>query len=164
MKSWKAWALVAVIFASGVLAGAFGMRAYMIRHLPDVLAQTRKRLEERILEDVDREVGLSEQQKQAIQPILQEAVAKGEKIHQAVREQIDPIMREMDERVAAQLNPGQRERFKEFLDRMERMRREGRPPGPPGGPQGGPQGGPGGPPPPGGPGFPPPPAPGQPAK
>jgi len=146
MKSWKAWALVAVIFASGAVAGAFGMRAYMARHLPEILAQTRKRVEEQFLENIDREVSLSEAQKQAILPILREALAKGEKIHESVRAQIDPIMREADARIAEQLTPEQRVKFQEFRERMERLRREGHPPGPPGGP----------PPPPGGPGFPPP--------
>jgi len=134
MKSWKAWALVTLIFATGVLAGAFGMRAYMARNLPEIIAQTRKRLEEHFLESIDREVGLSAQQKQALLPILKEAVDKGEKIHESVREQMDPIMREADARIAEQLDQPQRARFQEFRERMERLRREGRFPGPPGGP------------------------------
>ncbi len=158
MKSWKAWALVTLIFATGVLAGAFGMRAYMARNLPEIIAQTRKRLEEHFLDTIDREVGLSAQQKQAILPILKEAVDRGEKLHESVRAQLDPIMRETDARIAEQLLPAQRAKFQEFRERMERLRREGRFPGPPGGPPPGPGGlppGPGGPPP----GFPPPPPP-----
>lgn len=143
MKSWKAWLLVAVIFATGALLGAFGMRAYMARNLPDMLAHSRQRMEERFLETLDREVGLAEAQKQAMLPILREAVEQGEKVHESVRAQIDAIMSGADEKIAAQLDPGQRERFEAFRRRMEEFRRRG--PGP-GGP---PPGFPPGPPPPG---------------
>jgi hypothetical protein len=152
MKSWKAWLLVGLIFATGAAVGAFGMRAYMVRHLPEMLAHTRKRLEEHFLDNIDREVGLSAEQRNAILPILKAAVEQGDKVHQSVRGQMDQIMGEADTRIAALLDAGQRARFQEFHERMERLRREGRPGGPP---PGGPEG-PGGPPPPGfPPGFPP---------
>jgi len=149
MKSWKAWLLVAVIFAAGAAVGAIGMRTYMARHLPEMLSQSRQRLEEMFLEHIDREVGLSEQQKQSLLPILQEAVGKGEKIHQSVRGQIDQVMQAADDRIAAELDPQQRVKFAEFRARMEQMRREGPKPGPGGFPPPGPPPGPGG--------FPPPP-------
>lgn len=147
MKSWKVWLLVAVIFGTGALAGAFGMRAYMARNLPLLLADTRKRLEEHFLESIDREVSLTEAQKQVILPILKEAVQKGDKIHASVREQMDKVRQEADDRIAGELDAAQRVKFAEFRARMDKMRPLGPPPG-------------GGPMPPGPPGFPPGPPPG----
>jgi len=149
INSWKAWLLVAVIFLAGAAAGAFGMRLYMARHLPELLSHTRQRLEEFFLDNIDREVGLTEQQRQAILPILREAVGKGEKIRQSVHGQLDSVMQDADARIAAQLTPEQRVKFLEFRARMERLRRQGPPPPgfPPGPPPGMPPGFPPGPPP-----------------
>lgn len=154
MKPWKAWLLVAVIFATGAALGAFGMRAYMARNLPDLLAHSRQRMEEHFLENIDREVGLSQAQKDAVLPILREAVQKSGAVHESVRGQIDAIMADADARIAQQLDAGQKEKFEAFRKRMEDFRRKGPPHGgpPPGGmPPGPPPGAPGfgGPPPPG---------------
>lgn len=162
MKSWKAWLLVAVIFITGALAGAFGMRAYMAWNLPELLADTRKRLEEHFLEVIDREVGLSEKQKQSILPILKASVEKMDKIHASVRDQMDAVRQDADDRIAGELDAAQRVKFAEFRARMEKFQREGPRRGGPGGPMpSGPPGFPPGPPPPGAmPGLPPGPPPG----
>lgn len=159
MKSWKAWLLVAVIFCTGALAGAFAMRAYMAKNLPELLAHSRKRMEEHFLENIDREVGLSEQQKERILPILREAVEQGEVIHQSVRGKFDALMQATDDRVAKELDDQQRAKFAAFRARMEEWRRQRPKPGEPG--AGGPPPGfpPG--PPPGAGGFPPGPPPRQ---
>jgi hypothetical protein len=146
MKSWKAWLLVAAIFFTGTVVGAYAMRSYMARHLPELLSHTRQRLEEFFLENIDREVGLSDQQKKNILPILREAVGKNEKLHESVRAQIDKVMAEADARINVELNAEQRVKFAEFRARMEQFRREDRihggpPPGfPPGLPPGFPPG------------------------
>jgi hypothetical protein len=151
MKSWKAWLLVAAIFLTGAVAGAFGMRTYMARHLPELLHNSRQRLEEVFLEHIDREVGLSEQQKQKILPILRDAVEQGEAIRESVRTKMDAVMEKTDARIADELDPQQRAKFEEFRARMEQLRRSGpkpgdpMPPGPPPGPGGFPPGPPPGP-------------------
>lgn len=146
MKSWKAWLLVVVIFATGALAGAFGMRAYMVRNLPELLADTRKRLEEHFLEVLDRELDLTKEQERRILPILKQAVDKSEPIHASVRASMEAIRQEADDSIAGELDAAQRVKFDAFRKRMDEMSRQG-----PRGPRG-----PGGPPPPG---FPPPPGP-----
>lgn len=145
MKSWKVWLLIAAIFATGVAAGAFGMRAYMARRLPEMLADARTSMDQRILEHISREVGLSDQQRERILPIVRQGVRKAEALHQQVRAQADAAMNEMDDRIALELDPAQREKFAQFRKRMEELRRQGPPP--PGGPGGPPPGLPGGPPP-----------------
>lgn len=142
MKSWKIWLLVAVIFCTGALAGAFGMRAYMARNLPQLLADTRKRLEEHLLENIDREVGLSQAQKQSVLPILKQAVQKGDALHASVREKMDAVRQEADDRIAGELDPAQRVKFAEYRERMDKLRLIGPPPGPgmPHGPPGFPPG------------------------
>jgi len=65
MKTWKAWLLVVLIFATGAAVGAFAMRAYVARNLPELLADTRKRFEEHFLEMLDRELDLTEAQEDA---------------------------------------------------------------------------------------------------
>jgi len=157
MKSWKAWLLVAVIFITGAAAGAFGMRLYMARHLPELLSHTRQRLEEFFMENIDREVGLTEQQKKSILPILREAVAKGEIVREATHSQMDKVMQEADDKISSELDAQQRVKFAEFRARMEQLRRQGPRPGdnmpppppgfPPGPPPGEPMGMPPGPPP-----------------
>lgn len=132
MKSWKAWLLVAVIFFAGVAIGAFGMRLYVARHLPEMLHHTRQRLEEFFLDNIDREVGLTDEQRKAILPILRDAVQKGEVVHRSVHAQLSKIMGDADARVMLLLDPQQQAKFKEFRARMERLRREGPPPPPPG--------------------------------
>lgn len=132
MKSWKAWLLVAVIFLAGAAIGAFGMRLYMARHLPEMLHHTRQRLEEFFLDNIDREVGLTDEQRKAILPILRDAVQKGEVVHRSVHAQLSKIMDDADAHVMLLLDPQQQVKFKEFRARMERLRREGSPPPPPG--------------------------------
>ena len=126
------------------LAGAFGMRAYMARNLPELLADTRKRFEEHFLDVLDREVGLSEAQKQTLLPILKEAVGKADAIHAKVGAEMEAARKETDDRIAEELDAAQRVKFAEFRARMDKMFRErpGRrgppPPGfapPPGPPQ-----------------------------
>jgi len=129
MKSWKAWLLVAVIFSTGALAGAFAMRAYMAWNLPDLLADTRKRFEEHFLEMLDREVDLTEEQKQRLLPILKDAAAKGDEIHAFVRQRFDSLRKETDGRIVQELDAQQRVKFAEFRARMEEMVRRGPRPG-----------------------------------
>lgn len=145
MKSWKAWLLVVVIFATGAAAGAFGMRLYMARHLPEMLWHTRQRLEEVFLDNIDREVGLTTEQREKILPILRDAVQKGEVVRHSVRDKIDVIMTDADSRIDALLDPGQQAKFKAFRERMAELRRQGEkfgppPPPPPGFPPGPPPG------------------------
>lgn len=155
-QSWKAWVLVFVIFATGAAAGAFGMRAHMARQWPAMLRPERQGMEERILDMLGREVGLREDQMAALRPAVARTVERMEAIHQAVRGQVDAIMREMDDAIAPLLDEGQKAKFAEFRQRMEKLRRQGPPPPPPGM---GPGMGPGMAPPP--PGMPPGPPPGQ---
>lgn len=129
MKSWKAWLLVTVIFVTGALAGAFAMRAYMAQNLPELLANTRQRFEVHFLEMLDRELDLTEEQKQRLLPILKEAAGKGDVIHASVRQQFDSLREETDARIVEELDAHQRVKFAEFRARMEEMARLGPRPG-----------------------------------
>jgi Spy/CpxP family protein refolding chaperone len=129
MKSWKAWLLVTVIFVTGALAGAFAMRAYMAQNLPELLANTRQRFEVHFLEMLDRELDLTEEQKQRLLPILKEAAGKGDAIHASVRQQFDSLREETDGRIVEELDTQQRVKFAEFRARMEEMARRGPRPG-----------------------------------
>lgn len=148
MQSWKAFALVVLIFLIGATAGAFGMRAYMTRSFPDMLLRSRESMEDRIIQHIGSEVGLSDAQKMKLRPIIQQASQRADKVHGAVRAELEGVFREMDENIAKELDETQRVKFVELRKRMERFRRD-MPPGPP------PPGMPPGPPPPGGPGMPP---------
>lgn len=129
MKSWKAWLLVTVIFVTGALAGAFAMRAYLAQNLPELLANTRQRFEVHFLEMLDREVGLTQEQKQRLLPILTEAAGKGDVIHASVRQSFGALREETDARVVEVLDAQQRVKFAEFRARMEEMARRGLRPG-----------------------------------
>ena len=147
MQSWKAFALVVLIFLIGVTAGAFGMRAYMTRSFPDMLLRSRESMEDRVIQHISSEVGLSDAQKMKLRPIIQQATQRADKVHGAVRAELEVVFREMDENIAKELDETQRVKFVELRKRMEKFRRD-MPPGPP-------PGMPPGPPPPGRPGMPP---------
>jgi len=129
MKTWKAWLLVVLIFATGAAVGAFAMRAYVARNLPELLADTRKRFEEHFLEMLDRELDLTEAQEQRLLPILKEAAGKGDAIHAYVRQRFDSLREETDGRIVQELDARQRVKFAEFRARMEEMVRRGPRPG-----------------------------------
>jgi len=134
MKSWKAWLLVAAIFLSGALSGAFGMRAYLFRHLPEMLAHPSERLEDRILAHIDAEVGLSATQRAELRPLIAAVMAKTSKAQQALHAELEPIFAKMDEDIAARLDQGQKVKFAELRARMKAFRNArpfGPPPGPP---------------------------------
>ncbi|OGR34841.1 MAG: hypothetical protein A2051_09775 [Desulfovibrionales bacterium GWA2_65_9] len=133
MKSWKAWLLVAVIFVSGVVAGAFGMRAYMVRHLPEMLARPMGRMEDGILAHIDAEVGLSEAQRAELRPLIKAALERADTVHQSVRAELEANFSQMDDAIAARLDQGQQARFAELRARMKAFR-NAMPPGPPPGP------------------------------
>ncbi|MBA4357061.1 MAG: hypothetical protein Q7U56_08465 [Humidesulfovibrio sp.] len=133
MRSWKVWLLVALIFATGVAAGAFGMRAYMARRLPEILAHPVERMEDRILAHIDSEVGLSAAQRAELRPLIAAAVARADAAHQSVRAELESAFTQLDDAIAARLDQGQRVKFAVLRARMEKFRRS-MPPGPPPGP------------------------------
>jgi len=81
------------------------------------------------LEMLDREVGLTEEQKQRLLPILTEAAGKGDVIHASVRQRFDALRQETDSRIVEELDAQQRVKFAEFRARMEEMARRGPRPG-----------------------------------
>lgn len=129
MKSWKAWFLVAVIFVTGALAGAFAMRAYMAQNLPELLANTRQRFEVHLLEMFDRELDLTQEQKQRLLPILKDVAGKVDAIHVSAREQFESLREETDARIVEELDAHQRVKFAEFRARMDEMAHRGPRPG-----------------------------------
>lgn len=133
MKSWKAWLLVALIFITGALAGGFGMRAYMSRHLPEMLARPAEPMEERILAHIDSEVGLSAAQRAELRPLVKAALERAGAVHQSVRAELEANFSQLDEAIAARLDQGQQAKFAALRARMKAFR-NAMPPGPPPGP------------------------------
>jgi hypothetical protein len=135
MKSWKVWLLVAVIFLSGAASGAFLMRAYMSRHLPEMLARPMGHFEDRILSHLDSEVGLSDSQRAELRPIIKESIERVGAVQQTVRAEMEANLRQMDDAIAARLDSEQKIKFAVLRERVEKFRRSmppGLPPPPPG--------------------------------
>lgn len=130
MKSWKAWLLVAVIFASGVAAGAFGMRAYIFRRLPEMLARPAEPFEERILAHINEEVGLTAAQKAELRPLIKASLDRASTVHKAVRAELEATFSQLDDAIAARLDQGQQAKFAALRARMKAFR-NAMPPGPP---------------------------------
>jgi len=149
MRVWKIWAGLIGVFCLGALAGALGMQSYIKHSFLRQFDAPHKPRAEGIIGLIDREVGLTEAQKAALQPIFSALVAKIDASMQEHRASIEGLVAATDAQVAALLDPQQREKFLNLVERMKKMRSQ-MPPPPPGGPGGPPPGGPGGP------GFPPP--------
>ena len=135
-RTLKVSLLVAGIFACGVVVGAVGGRHIAAKNKPDKPPQgpSSDGFGMRVMRKLGDEIGLTPEQRAAIDPIISKA---GDELRELRRESVKQttvVIEAMDAAVAAQLTPEQREKFiklkEEQKARMkalfeERQRRRG---------------------------------------
>lgn len=136
-RTLKVSLLVAGIFACGVVVGAVGGRHITAKGKPDrppAQGPSSDGFSMRVMRKLGDEIGLTPEQRTAIDPIINKA---GEELRELRRESVKQttvVIEAMDAAVAAQLTPEQREKFiklkEEQKARMkalfeERQRRRG---------------------------------------
>ncbi len=128
---WKVWAGVFLIFLLGTLCGALGMQSYLKRSIVADFRRPREPDPAAIVRHIDREIGLREEQKQALKPVF---ASMSEKIRDTMRQHhalVETIVAETDAAAAAFLDEDQKQRFAVMVERMKAMRRAMPPPPPP---------------------------------
>lgn len=112
--------LLAITFAGGVVIGVAGDRMLLLRDGRVLPREGMQVATSRIVRAMDRELDLTQEQRQKIEAILEGRKARigtiWAGVRPAVREEID---RSNDE-IAAQLTPEQEEAFRRILERWER--------------------------------------------
>jgi len=139
-KPWQVWLVLTAIFvAGGVCGGLVGYRIDRrgLHHQPPPRDWVVRRIGR-----IDREIGLTPEQRQRIQPIVERNI---DELTQAWRQSMvgsREIVEKMEREIGAELTPEQRARLEKFVqerhDRFKKMMQEqalrgGRepPPGPP---------------------------------
>lgn len=144
MRSWRLWVGVVAVFVCGVIAGAVGGNMYAryeaVRRIHEIRESGGQMLAQMTLRRLSDKLDLSERQQKQIEPLLNEAFARGHEVMEKARPQIDQIMRETMARIKKILDPAQLAE----LGPQEHLLLLPPPPPPPGGPGEGPWG-PGGP-------------------
>ena len=103
------------IFISGVVVGAIGARrAFPLSHPPLRAGAGDEGFSPRTMRRLSTELGLTEEQRAAINPILQKAGDDLRHLRQESLQQTTAIFEAMDASLAEQFTPAQRERFAEL--------------------------------------------------
>lgn len=156
MSRGKGLLIALVIFLTGGLVGAFGLEAFRV-----LRGGPFKHLEGKgpagfIIERMSSDLGLSEQQRKELEPVIAEMIGKIEQIRRPILEQEEAVFDEYMARVRQHLTEAQAvkhdaiaKRMREFRKKMQQGLPGGPPPPPPGGLFFGPPSGPPGGPPPG---------------
>jgi Spy/CpxP family protein refolding chaperone len=144
MNRWVAFVSIAALFVSGIAIGALGMHVFDVRQGPPHPSGPPPH-HGAAIDDLQRELDLSADQREKITAILEESWRAGEEIRREMKPRLDQHIADTEQRLMEVLTPAQRERF-DTLRRERRVRAEHiflGPPGPPGpheplGPPGGP--------------------------
>ncbi|GAB6038215.1 hypothetical protein JCM15519_27740 [Fundidesulfovibrio butyratiphilus] len=122
-----AWAGIGILLA-GVLAGSTGTALY-IRAAHPLLGKKDKMSAQAIfMERLDSALDLSERQKSAIGPILAQTLDDLRRVKAPCLPEEERVLAEGEARIAAQLEPGQVEKFKALTERFAAKRKGWRTP------------------------------------
>ena len=136
-KSTALFAVIAVLVL-GILLGILGTHLFYAQKFRKAGSWS-EMASDFFAHRLERELGLSAEQRQAIERIMEESRVEGHAMREEMRPRVEEMMRRTSERISEVLTPEQRQRFAE-LRREHRGRAERFLLGPPGGrdPRGGP--------------------------
>ena len=115
---------LALVFLSGVLIGAFGLRLYMVRTVNASVVRKEPNAEEfrrQYLNEMQRKVGLDAAQVSRVNAVLDDTKARFKEIHKQIEPQVKALKQEQVEKVRALLTPAQQPKYDQW--RAERERR-----------------------------------------
>jgi Spy/CpxP family protein refolding chaperone len=144
-NSWKFKLGILGVFALGLLVGALGTGLFVRHRMMDFAGVRPEQAVARVMGRMERELGLTAEQRQAIEPIVAESAARMGALRARLTPEVEKLMAETVGRIKPLLTPEQQPRLDQFnARRMERWRQFSGPHGmaPPFGHPGSPPGGP----------------------
>jgi len=130
-SSFTTFLYLAILFLSGVAAGAFGLRLYTLNSVRANGGNGRPSPEEfkrRYIQELRTQLTLSEEQVSKLGPILDETRRQFRELHEKHRPEWKAIQDEQTRKIRALLNDSQQSEYGKFLDEREKQRqREPRP-------------------------------------
>lgn len=120
IKGKAAW-LVVVVFLLGIAIGALGMYYWGERASA---SRGRHFDHAKLLEDMSREVGLTPDQKNQLEVIINDTRAKFQALYDQTQPQYDQTREQARDRIRAILTPEQRPKFEEFVRHLDEERKK----------------------------------------
>jgi hypothetical protein len=119
-KTWKAFLGIILIFVFGWLAGAL-CTSLMVGHRALALLQRGPDGVEEVLERrMTHNLGLDATQKQQVHEFLMENLKQRKELQKTIQPQIQALNRQTRQQVMTVLNPDQKQRFQENIDRLRK--------------------------------------------
>jgi len=110
------------IFLAGFLAGGAGMALFAKARLSPMVRMEKLGPAGFFLERLDHALGLTDQQKQAITPIVVDVMQRIHDVREPCMQSEEEAFRMGRERITAQLTPEQAAKFTEFMARAKERR------------------------------------------
>jgi ATP-dependent Clp protease ATP-binding subunit ClpA len=117
-------AYVALVFLSGVLVGAFGLRLYMVRSVKASVAAHQPTAEEfrrQYLNEMQSRLGLSGDQVGKINSVLDNTKVCFHRIHQKIEPEIKALKEQQVAEIRAILTPAQQPKYDQWRAERERQ-------------------------------------------
>jgi hypothetical protein len=119
---WRGVALLAAIFACGVIAGGGVVQLRTSARLRELLAGPPSSLEPRVkLLLLDRGLSLSAAQRERLEPLLQHYSEQARAVRQRVEPELKPLRERERDAIRAELTPEQREEYERRLVEIDRV-------------------------------------------
>lgn len=114
---------LALVFLSGVLIGAFGLRLYMARAVSASVVHKEPSADEfrrRYLNEMQRKLGLDAAQVSGVNAVLDDTKARFREIHKQIEPEVKALKDGQVEKIRALLTPAQRPKYDEWRAARER--------------------------------------------
>lgn len=132
-SKWKAVLLLLVVFACGAGGGVLGAKYYLGRQFRHTIQGDRRSFEDHIVDRLSRELGLTQQQRQDIRPIIAATTARMHELKKELQPRLDALVDESVVDIKKHLDPSQDAKIDRIVERMREHRKqfEDFPPPPP---------------------------------
>jgi Spy/CpxP family protein refolding chaperone len=124
MKNVRPVYCIVIVFLLGALGGALATHLYYKCRTDTGKGYNGQQREERILNRLDRELGLSPTQKEQVRGIVRETMKEIRQVRRQYRPQMQAIIEKSQREVAVLLTPDQRKKFEKMIEeKKERARK-----------------------------------------
>jgi Spy/CpxP family protein refolding chaperone len=135
MKSWKFKLGIVGVFALGLVVGVVGTGMFFHYSYSEFSPTRPEQAARHIMGRLSHELNLSDEQKEAIQPIVMDAFTQMRQLRNRLTPEIEALMAKSSERIKQHLTPDQQKLLDihnaEVLERWKRFAGPGGPPPPP---------------------------------